>query len=235
MRIALMQPYFLPYIGYFQLIGAVDEFLIYDGVQFSKGGWVNRNRLLLNGEPHYFSLPLRKDTLGGSIGEVELSEDHIGKAKAKILGQFHASYQRAPHYSGILPIIEEILACPSINLSSFVHHSLQILCQHLGISTPLSLASDLSGVNPNASRQDRVIDICKVKEATEYLNSIGGVSLYTKEAFAGHGISLAFLESALPPYAQAGAEFVPALSIVDVLMWNGIGKTAAMLSDYRLT
>ena len=139
MKVAIMQPYFFPYLGYFQLIAAVDSFIAWDDVQYINRGWVNRNRILLNGEPTYITLPLEKAPQTANINERRIA-DSATTAK-KILGQLHAAYRKAPHYAETRQLVEDILVDGEVSLSLFLFNSLQKISQHLGIATPLVLAS----------------------------------------------------------------------------------------------
>lgn len=230
-RVGIMQPYFLPYIGYFQLIGCCDQFVIYDNIKYTKKGWINRNRMLLNGQPEVFSLPLQggSDTL--MIRERSLSSDY---SAAKLLRKISEPYRRARFYSETMPLLECIVNCPQRNLFAFLLHSLACVLAHLEMSTPVLISSGIEA-NHDLKGQDRVLDICHVLNASAYLNPTGGTDLYCPQAFAAQGRTLSFLKSRLSPYEQQSDSFVPALSIVDVLFSIGSKATAELIaSDYDL-
>lgn len=230
--LAIMQPYFLPYIGYWQLMQAVDEFIIYDDVQFSKGGWINRNRLLLDGAAHTFTLPLRKGRLREKINERELSEAFAG-ANQSLLAKVTQAYSNAPCFSQVMPVLEQIMAAGDGNLANFLCRSLEHIKTYLGITTPLLRSSALeAGRGLRAS--DRVLALCKAREAGTYINAPGGRDLYDKAEFATHGIKLHFIQSSAVTYRQFGDEFVPSLSILDIMMFNTPAEVREMLNRYTL-
>ena len=217
-RVAIMQPYFLPYIGYFQLMSAVDVFVIYDRIKYTKKGWINRNRFLLNGTDATFSLPLKKDSDALDIVERELAADFD---RVKLLSQFAGAYRRAPYFAQTFTLLERIVQHEDGNLFRFIQHSLTAVAAHLEIDTEIRVSSSLPFDN-ELKGQDKVLAICAALGAGHYVNSIGGTELYSKEDFASRGVELQFLKSRLFEYPQSGGEFVPWLSIVDVLMFNPV-------------
>jgi hypothetical protein len=226
MRAAIMQPYFLPYIGYFQLISQVDRFVIYDDVQFTKKGWFHRNRFLRNGEPVLFSLPLRKASDYLDVRDREISESYNGP---KMVAQIANAYRKAPQFDRVMPLIEEIFAHADTNLFGFVKHSMDRICAYLGLETPIIVSSSL-GDTTALKGQDRVLAICKALEATEYVNPIGGSDLYQASAFHAKGIALRFMRRTDFSYAQFSHPFVPDLSILDIVMFNTVADARALIT-----
>tara|TARA_B110000503_G_C7027862_1_gene362658 strand:- start:232 stop:930 length:699 start_codon:yes stop_codon:yes gene_type:complete len=216
MKLAIMQPYFLPYIGYFQLISAVDKFIVYDNIKYTKKGWVNRNRMLQNGKDVMFSLPLKSDSNYLDICKRELSAEFNSD---KLLSQFKGAYRRAPYYAQTLPLIEEIVRLDDVNLFGYLHHSIVKTCAHLGITTDITNSSSID-IDNTLKSQDKVLALCKAVGAKSYINTIGGVELYSRDKFHTQGIELQFIETQPFEYAQFGMPFMPWLSIVDVLMFN---------------
>lgn len=216
MKLAIMQPYFLPYIGYFQLIAAVDVFILYDNTKYTKKGWINRNRLLLNGTDSTFSLPLKHDSDDLDICERELATSF---KRDKLLNQFIGAYRRAPYFEQTMPLLDQIVRYEDTNLFRFLHHSITRICQQLGITTTIEISSNVA-IDHTLRRQAKVLAQCDAMHASIYINAIGGVDLYEKEAFQERGIQLNFIRSKLPEYAQFGNAFVPHLSIIDVMMFN---------------
>ena len=210
-----MQPYFIPYIGYFQLLGHCDAFVVYDDIEYTKKGWINRNRLLSSGEPRVVTLPLRRASDFAQVRDREIAPEF---EPAKMLNLFRHCYGKAPHWEATEPLLHAICEHPDRNLFGFVHHSITTIVRSLQITTEivvsstLALAADLRG-------EDRVLAICAAVGATEYINPIGGLDLYHDQAFADRGIQLRFLRSKLTPYPQFDHPFVEALSIVDVMMF----------------
>lgn len=216
MRVAIMQPYFLPYIGYFQLIAAVDLFIVYDNIKFTKKGWINRNRMLLNNAATTFSIPIKGDSDFLDVKDRYLAPSFDRK---KLLNQIKAAYFRAPHFPEIFPLIEKTVTFDEQNLFRFIEHSIVQIADRLDIKTQIRTSSSLD-LDHTKKGQDRVLDICQATGAKTYINSIGGVDLYSKDIFARNGIALSFLKSTLVEYPQYGDDFVPWLSIMDVMMFN---------------
>lgn len=227
-----MQPYFLPYIGYFQLIAAADLFIVYDNIKYTKKGWINRNRLLSNGADAVFSLPLQAGSDRLDVVERRLAP---GAARHHWLAQLKGAYRHAPQYAQTLPLLEAIAAHDDANLFGFLHHALLASCAHLGIATPIRVSSGIP-IAHALKGQDKVLALCQATGARSYLNPIGGTELYARDDFAARGMALHFLRARPRVYPQFGdAPFVPWLSIVDVLMFNPLDTVRAWVrSDYDL-
>jgi hypothetical protein len=216
MRLGIMQPYFLPYIGYFQLIAAVDQFVLYDNIKYTKKGWINRNRFLQNGKDAMFSLSLKKDSDSLDVCERELATDFD---RERLLNQLGGAYRRAPHFEQTFPLIEQVVRYPEQNLFLFLHNSIVQVCAHLGITTRIIVSSEVE-IDHQLRAQDKVLALCEALDATTYVNAIGGVELYSKQEFSNKCIELDFIKSLPIKYAQYGDPFVPWLSIIDVMMFN---------------
>lgn len=216
MKLAIMQPYFMPYIGYFQLIAAVDQFIVYDNIKYTKKGWINRNRILQSGQDAIFSLPLKGGSDSLDVSERELADEFN---KNKLLNQFKGAYRHAPYFNETLSLLEDIVRYEDANLFRYLHHSIVKICEHLGVNTPIKISSDIA-IDHSLKSQDKVLALCKAAGATTYINTIGGAELYSREAFGERGIELKFIKSKPFEYAQFGNEFVPWLSIIDVIMFN---------------
>ncbi len=230
MKAAIMQPYFFPYIGYFQLMAAVDVFVAYDNIKYTKKGWINRNRYLHNGFEAPFGIPLRKGSDHLDIVRRQLSADFD---RPKLLAQLREAYRKAPHFADTYPLIEAVVGAEATNLFEFLLYGLTATRDHLGLRTPIVASSSIEADHSLRS-QERVIAIAKSLGARTYINPIGGIDLYSRAAFAGAGLELRFLRPLPIEYAQTGGSFVPWLSIVDVLMFNGADRTQALLSEYEL-
>lgn len=228
MKLAIMQPYFLPYIGYFQLIASADTFVLYDNIKYTKKGWINRNRRLQNGADATFSLPLRKASDSLDVVDRELAADFDPDA---LLNQLKGSYARAPYFSRVCPVIDRIVRCEERNLFRYIHHSVDQLCAPLGITTRIRASSGVD-IDHGLTAQDKVIALCRAVGADTYVNPIGGIELYDRAAFREQGIELRFLKPRPLEYAQFGAPFVPWLSIVDVMMFNSPDDVRALVSSH---
>ena len=228
MKIAVMQPYFFPYIGYWQLINSVDIFIIYDDVNFIKRGYINRNNILINNVKHLFTLALIKSSQNKKINEIL-----IGENNKKILRTIEQSYLKAPFFHDIFPIIEDIFSNKEKDLSKFLGNSLQIFSKYLDINTKFEYSSMIEN-DKSLQAQDRLIEISKILNATDYINAIGGEQLYDKNAFSDAGINLSFIQTELINYKQFNNKFIPNLSIIDVMMFNSKEDIKEMLKNYTL-
>ena len=204
MRVAIMQPYFFPYIGYFQLIAAVDLFIVYDNIKYTKKGWINRNRMLQNGNDVMFSLPLKSDSDSRNVCERELAADFN---REKLLNQLMGAYKRAPYFNQTFPLIEEIVRYEDRNLFRFLHYSIIKTCKYLGITTEIKISSEIT-IDHGLKNQDKVLALCETIGASTYVNAIGGIELYSKEIFREKGIDLKFIQSKQFKYAQIGRAHV---------------------------
>lgn len=231
MKLGIMQPYFIPYIGYWQLLNAVDQYVIYDDVNFIKGGWINRNRILVNKVPQYFNIPMLGASPNKLIKEVRVNQDE--KIINKNLRIAQAAYAKAPYFHEVYPMIEEMLRCGEENLASYIAVSTRLICDYLGVTTKLLLSSKIPK-NNRLTGQDKVLEICKVLEASDYYNAIGGRELYSFEVFRDNGLNLHFLKRNEIRYKQFGEEFYPDLSIVDVMMFNSKTQIQKMLGEYTV-
>lgn len=223
-----MQPYFLPYIGYFQLINSVDTFIYYDDVNYIKQGWINRNKIIINGEEFLFTLEL-----DGSSSFKLINEIKIGNNRNKLLKTFQLAYKKAPFFNEIEPILYSIFNSEETNLSRYIIESNQKLIDYLKIDTKILLSSEIDKDNSQRG-QNKVISICKNIGGEEYINSIGGEKLYSKEDFKNENISLLFLKSQKEEYRQFSSTFIPGLSIVDIMMFNSVTEINRMLGNYEL-
>ena len=225
--LAIMQPYFFPYAGYFQLMASVDTFIVYDDVAFIKQGWIARNRILVNGQPHIFSIPVADASSFKLIKDTELHPRLFPIWRGKFLKTLGQAYKSAPHFKPVYTLVEEVLQQDQLYISGLATQSLKAVCSYLHIKT--NVVETSAGYCPEFKGQDRIIAICKQEQATRYLNVPGGKELYSKEAFAENKIELSFIEPNLVPYAQLSDGFHPALSMIDVLMCNSKESCLSML------
>ena len=224
-----MQPYFFPYIGYFQLMQAVDLFIIHDRVKYVKKGWINRNRILQNGHDAVISLPLKhaSDTL--DIRDREIAADFD---RERLLNRINEAYRRARHFAHAFPLIERVIRHDDGNLFAFLRNSLVETAGYLGIETRVATASTFA-IDPSLKGQDMVIALCRGADADVYINAIGGTELYSAAAFRSAGLELKFVRSGSFEYRQFGADFVPWLSIIDVMMFNDADAIRQCLDSNR--
>lgn len=231
MRVAIMQPYIFPYIGYFQLMNLVDKFVLYDDVNYINKGWINRNKILVNNNEYLFTLPLIGASQNKKINDIEIARN--GKWENKIIKTIGDSYRKAPYFKAVFPIIEEVFLSSESNLSVFILASLTKLNAYLDINTLLLPSSSIYN-NAHLKGQERILDICRKELATHYINPIGGMEIYNSTLFESSNIELSFIKSGTVVYKQSGYEFFPWLSIIDVIMFNSIDQTKKLLDEYQL-
>ena len=228
MKLAIMQPYLFPYLGYFQLIGAVDAFMVYDDVNYIKGGWINRNYILALGDKQLITLPL-----AGASPNKLINAITIGNRSHKLIETIRQRYGKAPQFTAVYPLLEDILIQQETNLSIYLDYQLRKICDYLGlypkwyVSSALRKDKELRGA-------ERVLAICDDLSATHYINLPGGITLYDRDAFARRDLQLSFIHSNPVRYRQFGNEFVPNLSIIDVMMFNDKEECARLLEEYDL-
>jgi hypothetical protein len=213
MKLAIMQPYFFPYIGYFQLIRAVDVFVVYDDVNYIKRGWINRNNILLNGKSQLITLPLQDASQNKLINQLEIGGQH------KILKSLRYSYVNAPYFDAVYAVIEDIFMQAEKNLARFLYYQLRQICGYLGLNPQWHISSELAKDN-QLRGSDKILAICKELEATHYINLSGGIKLYDRRLFEEGGMNLSFIQPIQTTYLQFGNQFVSNLSIIDVMMFN---------------
>jgi WbqC-like protein family len=222
MKVAIMQPYFVPYIGYFQLINYVDLFVVYDNIEYTKKGWFARNRILQSGESEMISLPIAKGPDDAFVVNRRLADSFHQKDKIKLKNKLQENYRKAPFFKETMQVVEEIWDCPATNLFDFIYSSLCITTKHLSINTPIKISSEID-IDHNLRAEQKVLAICENLGATAYVNPIGGVELYSAETFQQKNIELKFLKANNFGYAQfSGHDYVPFLSILDIMMFNDL-------------
>ena len=231
MKVGIMQPYFLPYVGYFQLINEVDIFVLYDNIEYTKKGWINRNNYLLNGKPYLFTIPLKKDSDYLNIENRIISESF---KKNKLLTKIKEAYNKAPCFKNIFPLIESIVNHKESNLFEFIINSIYKICKNLEINTKIIRSSHIE-IDHGLKAEEKVISICKSLNATTYINPIGGLELYDKRSFNEKNLDLTFLKANLNiKYDQGFDVFVPNLSILDLLMHLDKNEIKKILTEYKL-
>jgi hypothetical protein len=233
MKIAIMQPYFFPYIGYYQLVYSVDIFIFYDDVNYIKKGYIDRNSILVNNLPFQFKIPCNKTSSNKRINEIEIDLNQYSKWKNKFIKTLELAYRKAPFYSITMDLIDNILNKDIKLISEIAMESITSTFQYLGIEKKFKISSHEYG-NRYLERADRLIDICKIEKIHNYINSPGGKELYQREYFKSKGINLYFIANTVPKYAQFQDEFVPNLSMIDILMFNSISNIRDQLKQFDI-
>ena len=227
MKVAIMQPYFFPYIGYFQLIHSVDLFVIYDDVNFIKKGWINRNQLIIRGEEHLFTLPVEKLSQNKKIRELFLKDDSVWWNKFS--KNLHLNFFSSPFFNETSELFHQISNFQDRNLANFVGNSIEQICSHLNLKTKTMYSSELN-VADSFTGEQRILEICKILGASTYINAINGKHLYSKEHFSNKGIDLRFISLK----KDSILSFNPYLSTLQALFEVGKQEFFSHLNDYEL-
>lgn len=231
--VAIMQPYVFPYVGYFQLIRSVDHFVVYDDVQFIKGGWINRNRISNQGKVQTFTIPAQGRTFPARIVDVECGLDP--RFCTKFLRQIEQEYRKAASFAAVFAMIERVLTGPhQNNMATVATQSIAGVFDLLDLPFNPVVSSRDFPREEGVKGAERVIAITQAIGGRRYINLMGGLSIYTPEQFSAAGIDLRFIFDRSEAYPQFGQTFLPKLSIIDVLMHNEPARVRAMLEQYDL-
>ena len=236
MKVAIMQPYTFPYIGYFQLINYVDKWVIFDDTQYISKGWINRNRMLhpdVKKEWQYFTVPVKKHSRESRINNIEINDNL--EWRDELLRKLTSYKKKAPFYAETVEFIGDCINFKCSSLSEWVAHTLKSTCDYLEVPFEYSIFSkeDINTEKVTHAGQ-WALEISDAMDAEEYVNLPGGYSIFNENEFLAKNIKLHFLKSNLTPYIQRRGYFVPGLSILDVMMWNNKDKIHEMLADYEI-
>ncbi|MEN3297460.1 MAG: hypothetical protein V7642_6713 [Burkholderiales bacterium] len=218
MKVAIMQPYFLPYLGYFQLIAAVDKFVLLDDVNYINRGWINRNQISLLGQPIWLTLPLSAASQNRLIRDIDIfADDGWQDRHAKLVSQ---AFGKAPHGPAAIEMYRRWLGRAEGNLSVFLHAALCDICCYLGIDTEIVPSSSIYAKD-SLKAHHRILDICLREGASQYINPPGGVELYDKDFFARAGIELVFFKPELySSTLHSGGRDGGVFSILEMIAYN---------------
>ena len=231
MKLAVMQPYFFPYLGYFQLLRAVDLFVAYDDVNFIKGGWINRNFILVNGQAQRITVPLKGASSFKTIAATMVAADRLWREK--LLKTLRQAYSKAPHFDQVYALAEGVILSPCSSLAELALGSIKAVANYLLLTTEVRPSSAYYA-NDSLKGQTRILDICRRENADTYYNLPGGEALYDRAAFSAAGVTLRFIRPGELHYQQFGCAFVPRLSILDVLMFNPPGTVHRFLANCEI-
>ncbi len=229
MILAIMQPYLFPYWGYFQLIHAADKFIFYDDVNYIKGGWINRNNILVNGRKHMYTVEVT-----GASSFKKINEIQLGRNMGKVLKTIEQAYNKAPYFQQAFPIVKRVFSNknPEQSIAQLAIHSVTEVCTYLEIDTILETSSERYPYTRDSKGTKRLFKICKENLSHLYINTLAGSPIYSKKEFSEQNIELRFLDSLQFEYLQFVRDFTPHLSIIDVLMFNSRDKLQETLPDY---
>jgi hypothetical protein len=232
MRIAVMQPYFFPYLGYWQLIQAVDKFVVLDDVNYINRGWINRNRISVHGEPFWMTLPLVGASQNRMISDIDILPDDGWKSR--LLKKVEDSYQGEASFPATMQVLREVVQCAQGNLSVFLAASIQRICDLLGLAAEIIPTSRIFPKEA-LKGQHRILDICTKLGADEYLNPPGGRDLYDSKFFSGRGIKLIFLDAPQSCLGlKSGSQSGDTLSLLDTLMMNPLEDVSSAVSKFQI-
>lgn len=236
MKLGIMQPYFMPYLGYISLIKNTDEFILFDTVQFIRHGWIERNRILKpNGGWQYVQVPIIKENGRDTIIK-DIRINNSENWKSKIIAQLQHYKKRAPYYNMVVELLEDIFEAKYEDIVSLNKSSLERICKYLCIDRKINVFSEMSlDIEPATAPDEWALNICKgIEGVDEYWNPIGGLSFFDKSKYHDAGIKIYFQEMELTPYRQLGNEFESGLSIIDVMMFNPPESIIDMLDNFKL-
>lgn len=228
MKVAIMQPYFFPYLGYWQLIKSVELFVFLEDVNYIKKGYINRNSILLNGESKLITLEVAKASQNKRICDIQ-----IGDNRHKLLKTIEFTYKKAPYFDSVFRLLKEAFEFECKTVSEFNKHAIVLLSTYLSINTQFSTSMELD-VPTTTKGQDRILELCKSVNCDVYINSIGGTCLYDKTTFKNNGLELKFVKTGTVDYPQFSKNFVPNLSIIDILMFNDPDTVQVYLKTFEL-
>lgn len=231
MRVSIMQPYFFPYLGYFQLIRNAERFILFDDVQYIRHGWINRNRILKPFESwQYVVAPLQKHKRDDLIKDIQIKPGR--EWKEKMLRQLDHYRKKARFYQETMSLLDECFESTELNITRFNGHCLRVICEKLDIPFEIEISSEMNfDYSSVADAGEWALRICEQLDATSYINPTGGKDLFDQDKFNESGIQLSFLSPVLEPYDQRRNEFEPGLSIIDVLMFNGVEGTKESINS----
>lgn len=218
----------MPYIGYWQLMAAVDAYVVYDDVNYIKGGWVSRNRILMDGKPHLFTITLNGASPNKLFNEIDVRDNFV-----KFRKMLQSCYAKAPYFADTMQLMEQVYGCGQRDLGHFMMNQFRVVLDYLQCDTKLILSSELTKDN-TLRGAEKVKHICKLLGADTYYNAIGGRELYDKSDFAVQGVDLKFVQTLSVQYKQFNDKFQPNLSLIDVLMFNSREEVQQLLTQYKL-
>jgi len=227
-KVAVMQPYLFPYIGYFQLINSVDKFVIYDDVNYIKNGYVNRNNIIGPQGIQRITWAVEGASSFKKINELTYSDN-----TKKLLKTIKQNYAKAPYFSAVYPLLETVFLASERNVARTNCASIRTIFTYLELNKDIFFSSELD-FDRSLKPADKLVEMCQNFEAGTYINSPGGKALYSKKYFSEHGIELKFIVPAVAKYKQMGADFLPNLSIIDIMMYCDKDEIIEMLNGYEL-
>lgn len=223
-----MQPYFFPYLGYYQLAHSSENFIFLDDANYIKQGYINKNSIILNRKAQNFSIPVKNISSFRKINEHVYIDDF-----SKFLKMIELAYKNSIFFQQAMPIIEAVALDKTLNVAEKNAKSLISVFSYLNLERSFFFSSEIDAGREKKG-QDRVIEICKIIGISKYRNSIGGKEIYDPNAFQKENIELKFIKSINKPYSQGKHEFIANLSIIDLLMHCNKETIIKNLGNYEL-
>lgn len=234
MKLAIMQPYFFPYIGYFHLLSSADRFVFLDDVNYIMRGWINRNRIVINNDLNFITVPLSKASQNSLINEVMISPDDFLKWKVKTISSFRIAYSKSPYFKAGLELFENVVSEEKLTIADLAIKSITNVCDYLSIKKDFLRSSISYAENKKLKGKDRILDICTREKTSTYINAPGGKELYSPVDFKERGIDIKFVSSRMSPYQQRSEVFISGASVLDIIMNCHRDEILKMFNEYEL-
>ncbi|WP_107942070.1 WbqC family protein [Metasolibacillus fluoroglycofenilyticus] len=235
MKVAIMQPYFFPYLGYFSLIKNTDQFILFDTVQYMRHGWIERNRILKPQEGwQYVQAPLMKHSKSTSIKDIQIkNEDNW---KERIIRQLEHYKKKAPYYNEVISVVRLALELDTDSIVKLNENILKVVCAYIGIDLSVKVFSEMDITIKKVHAPDEwALNICEsLGGIQEYWNPQGGIEFFNRKKYSDAGLTINFLKINLESYSQKRRAFEAGLSIIDVMMFNSPEEIRKMLDNYEL-
>lgn len=233
MTAAIMQPYFFPYLGYFSLIKESDLFILFDTPQYIRHGWINRNQILNNhGKPFYIMVPLMKMKRETPINQMIIRNNE--NWQQKLFEQLKVYKNKAPFYHQVTEMLQNVFGKTTDSIVTLNYNAIKEVCSYLDITTPIKIFSEMElDIQDVHAADEWALNICEAIGATNYINPIGGLDFFDQKKYSERGIDIKFLKHLPVEYSQFENEFIPHLSILDVLMFNDPNKIQDLLGDFK--
>jgi hypothetical protein len=231
--VAVMQPYFIPYLGYFQLMHACDVFIFLDDAQYVKQSWINRNRLFVGERVDYYTIPVKSHRSIARINEIILTDNHALHVNG-LLRKFDRTYRKTPFFEETRDILEGVLKVDDATFSGYVGGGLGYLANKLEVTAYSKLASE-SSIDKGLKGQQKVLSLVESAGGDTYINLPGGRTLYKSSDFDSRGLKLRFINPHLPDRYESASSSLSRLSIIDTLAHYGVEKTITLVSDYGIS
>lgn len=234
-KLGIMQPYFFPYIGYFQLIHATDRYIFFDTPQYERRSWMNRNRIInLNEGSTYITVPVIKAPQQTALTDIVINNN--SDWRNKIYRQLEVYKKIAPYYNEVIDFVHSVLDKADTSLAELNVHSVVDTCRYIGLDIDWDIFSQMNLEIPTDCAPDEwALEITKATNADEYINAPGGARFFDRSNYETEGIKLQFIQPEIIPYNQRIGRFEPCLSIIDVMMYNSPEEIFNMLAHYAFS